>query len=372
MTTIAQNTGFVNLFKVFVDIYFIGYYDIDNDKRGVEMKRIIAQITLLCLFLSGCMLAKTDDSTDTTAPLGDDQANVLLDENGNRIGTVLFYQDEQGRLLKEELKFDDGSFVLREYGYSSDGRKIKCDYVYSDGTTGVETYYESGSLKMSTAVLPDGTTKENTFYENGSLLAYTVIYADGTKTGSTYSENGNQQTSAALCADGTTVENIYYESGKLRSVVIDGPGGQYEYHYKEDGTPADGEDRRDRDTPNCFYDVKIDGEIPGVQTRYYDENGYLRMFSNEYEDGSGYGEGYYSNGVMKETNAKGALESVYWSFHPNGAAKQYKRDTEEKLYTVDFYPDGRFAAQSCWYRTDGIYVETQYDEVGNITYVTGQ
>ena len=89
------------------------------------MKRIIALLTVICLLLAGCELPALNLGTETSVPTEatEEMGIPFYDENGNRIGSVISHRDENGVVLKEELRFDDGTIVVCKYQYGPDGEK---------------------------------------------------------------------------------------------------------------------------------------------------------------------------------------------------------------------------------------------------------
>ena len=330
------------------------------------MKRFLALLTLLCLLLAGCELPGIDLGLDTSVPTeaSEEMGNPFYDENGNRIGTVMFYHDENGVLLREEQVFNDGSCVIYNYQYGSDGKKTGREYERSDGSSGVESFYENGSLQASRVLYADGTEIRNDYSESGALLWNSVVYTDGSKIESTYHENGMCKTNSLLCLDGTTIETTFHENGTVSSFVAKGSWGVYELNYETDGTPVGVE--RETGTPSSVHFEDIIGDVAGVMSKEYSPEGYLRRIVIEYEDLSRFKETYFENGMTESRKIENDYGRIEWSFYDNGAVRGFTHVADTVNYRTFILPNYKFGDQRIIDYNTELLRELTYDVTGVI------
>lgn len=164
----------------------------------------------------------------------------VWDLNGNEIGIVKTYGDDEGNVIKKVYEYNNGSTTTQNY---SNGviasERIIWDFFVSD-----TTYNEAGNPVHSVTCYNDGVTEEIQYYENGSVKLKTIKGTDHSEE-EHYNESGsitfkiytdaNMKEETTYQADGSSTVVTTYTDGTRAELQKDAQGNTSITYNKSSG-----------------------------------------------------------------------------------------------------------------------------------------
>lgn len=287
---------------------------------------------------------------------GNETTHPIPDENDNEIDDPTIDVTAEPGSIVTTVIYDGGIEITHTTYYDENSFPYKIEEVFSNGTTRVSQYYETGELES--LVTSDASGHFEWHYDqSGVPSAYYETDAEGNRTETTFYSNGTEKTYSVQYASGATREVQFYENGLPKHTIENGENGQSEYFYDENGMPTES------------YTTEVDGTY---HEQFYYPNGHWSSAYSVYPDGTVVTSTAYENGEKKSSISEGPEQYDEHHYTEDGICTYYLHitDTHRSESAWDENGNHTYWSDTYWDEDGNLRhsIEFAWDENGNLLY----